>query len=164
MNSSPILSVSMVLIQITLGGVLCSTVDAQVELNMTSRKACSSLIDKESPANHSAQVINLEPTWSEAEPSIDTRIVYVSSSQGNDGHSGLSINDPVASLQIAKGLLRDGFPDRMLLKRGDFWNEGFGTWVLSGRSENEPMIIGAYGSGTQRPHLQPSEHCIYLVG
>ena len=164
MNNSPILSVSMVLIQITLGAALYSTVDAQVKLNVTSRDACSSLIDKESPSRHLAQVINQEPTWSEDDPSADTRVIYVSSSEGNDSNSGFSENDSVRTLGEAESRMRDGFPDWLLLKRGDVWDEGFGTWTLCGRSESEPMIVGAYGSGTQRPHLRPPNKGFYLLG
>ncbi|MDG2055584.1 MAG: right-handed parallel beta-helix repeat-containing protein [Phycisphaerales bacterium] len=164
MSSSPILSVSIVLIQIMLGGALCSTVEAQVTFDGASRDACSSLIDEESPSRHLAQVINQEPVWSEDDLSADTRVIYVSSSEGSDSNSGFSENDPVRTLEEAESRMRDGFPDWLLLKRGDVWDEGFGTWTLSGRSESEPMIVGAYGSGTERPHLRPPNKGFYLLG
>jgi hypothetical protein len=103
--------------------------------------------------------------WSEAAPSLDTRLVYVSSSQGDDSQSGTSIDDPVRTLAEAKSLMRDGFPDRMLLKRGDVWHESFEAWTLSGRSANEPMVIGAYGEAAERPHIELTEQrAMYLLG
>lgn len=103
--------------------------------------------------------------WSEAVPSPDTRYVYVSSSEGSDSSSGLSVDHPVRSLGRAMSLMRDGYPDRLLLKRGDVWYESFGGWTLSGRSESEPMIIGAYGSASDRPHLRlTNERAMYLIG
>src|SRR5437588_598483 len=45
-------------------------------------------------------------------------------------------------------------PTGCYLKRGDEWSETFGgNWSKSGRSADEPMVIGAYGSGTERPHV-----------
>ena len=34
------------------------------------------------------------------------------------------------------------------------WNEALGTWNKSGRSASEPMLIGAYGGGDERPLLK----------
>lgn len=92
-------------------------------------------------------------------PAPDSRIIYVSSSQGNDSNSGLSSSAPVKTLIKAQSLLRDDMPDWMLLRRGDTWveerlagayNDGF---AIGGRAETEPMVIGAYGSGTARPRI-----------
>ena len=91
--------------------------------------------------------------WTIITPSADTRKVYVSSSVGNDSNNGLSENTPVKTLQKGKSLLRGGFPDWLLLKKGDTWtNEGFG-WAPSGRSAAEPAVISSYGSGG-RPLLK----------
>lgn len=92
--------------------------------------------------------------WTVFAPSADSRIVYVSDSLGDDGNSGLSVDQPVKSLGVAKGLIRDGYPDQLLLKRGDTWtNQSFGDWTKRGRSATEPLLIGAYGSGN-RPLVQ----------
>ena len=89
--------------------------------------------------------------WTQVAPSADSRIIYVSSSVGNDANSGTS-SAPVRSLGKAASLTRSGMPDHILLKRGDTW-----TWPLilstSGRSGDEPLLIGSYGSGP-RPILK----------
>jgi chitodextrinase len=90
--------------------------------------------------------------WTDVDPSADTRAVYVSSSGGSDTNSGLSAGAPVKTLAKARTLLRDGSPDWMLLKRGDAWSENLSTWTHSGRSQQEPMVIGTYGTG-ERPKL-----------
>ena len=92
--------------------------------------------------------------WTQIGKSGDSRVIYVSSSQGSDSNSGTSQDSPVRSLNKAKSLLRSGMPDHMLLKRGDTWNESLGTWNKSGRSASEPMLIGAYGSDDARPQLK----------
>ncbi|HTL31050.1 MAG TPA: SdrD B-like domain-containing protein [Tepidisphaeraceae bacterium] len=90
--------------------------------------------------------------WTNVTPSSDSRIVYVSSSTGNDNNNGLSSSAAVKTIARAKSLMRNGVPDEMLLKRGDTWNESFGTWRTSGRSAQEMQLIGTYGSG-ERPVL-----------
>jgi len=88
-----------------------------------------------------------ESGWTIFTPSVDTRQIYVSASLGSDSNSGLSEALPVRSLEAGRALLRDGYPDWMLLKRGDTWNNSsLSSWRLSGRSANEPMLVGAYGS------------------
>ncbi len=103
-----------------------------------------------------------------ANPSNDTRIVYVSSSEGNDANSGLSALAPKRTLYAAHRALRSGSPDWMLLKRGDTFDgadyqqrlgrelggsntEGDYTWYLDGRSPSEPMVLASYGTSTVRP-------------
>jgi hypothetical protein len=93
--------------------------------------------------------------WTQFAPSQDTRLVFVSSSQGNDANSGLNPNEPVKSLNRAYDLLRDGYPDWMLLKRGDVWHEQMPSPNTSGRSESEKLIIGAYGDDQSRPQIRP---------
>jgi len=88
--------------------------------------------------------------WTVVEPSPDTRLVFVSASAGDDENSGLYANLPVRTIEKGKSLLRDGYPDHLLLKRGDVWeDESFGRWKLSGRSSEEPMVVGAYGEGAR---------------
>jgi hypothetical protein len=91
--------------------------------------------------------------WSVVSPAGDSKVIYVSSSQGNDNNSGLSPSSPIQSISKGKSLLRDNSADQLLLKRGDVWNEAIGGWNFSGRSESEPMLIGNYGSG-ELPELK----------
>lgn len=83
-------------------------------------------------------------------PSVDTRQVFVSAT-GNDANDGLSSATPKLTIAAGVALLRDGFPDWLLLKAGDtFTNQAFAAnWLLSGRSPSERMLIGAYGSGAR---------------
>ena len=85
-------------------------------------------------------------------PEAGSRVIYVSSSLGNDANDGLSPTAPVKSLDHAKSLLRDKSGDQMLLARGDVWHATLGDWTKSGRSSGQPMVIGAYGTGL-RPRL-----------
>lgn len=86
--------------------------------------------------------------WTLFPPAADARIVYVSSSSGNDGSDGSQAH-PRRTLQIAKQSLRQGFPDRVLLKRGDVFDETLVRWDSSGRSADQPALLGAYGDGAR---------------
>jgi hypothetical protein len=92
--------------------------------------------------------------WSLFTPSADSRIIYVSSSTGNDSNNGLSEAFPKKTIAAGKTLLRNGYPDWLLLKRGDVWNEGLGSIDVSGRSPTERMVFGSYGTSTVRPELR----------
>ncbi len=85
-------------------------------------------------------------------PSTDTRQVFVSSS-GNDSNNGLSAQSPKRTIAAAVGLLRNGYPDQLLFKRGETFNDSFGNFHKSGRSATEKMVIGTYGQGA-RPRIQ----------
>jgi len=93
----------------------------------------------------------------------DARIIYVSSSTGTDTtqYRFHTPDDPEVgddpfnpagdvyeykTIATAYAKLRDGYPDIMLLKRGDTWNEDLPTWTKSGRSVAERMVFGSYGS------------------
>lgn len=97
--------------------------------------------------------------WTDFVPSADTRIIYVSSSQGLDENDGLSMVTPKRTLAAGYALLRDGYPDHLLLKRGDIWVDesftGASAWNKSGRSADERMLLGAYGTGP-RPEIRPA--------
>jgi len=95
--------------------------------------------------------------WTQFSPSEDTRLVFVSSSTGRDSNSGLNPNEPVQSLARAYELLRDGYPDWMLLKRGDVWYESMPSPTKSGRSAEERLVIGAYGDASDRPQVRPAD-------
>jgi len=90
--------------------------------------------------------------WIVVTPSADSHIIYVSSSTGNDKNSGLAPFSPVQTLGKAVSLLRNGYGDEMVLRRGDVWHDSLGLWWKSGESQQDPLLIGAYGSGA-RPQL-----------
>lgn len=88
--------------------------------------------------------------------SADTRVVYVSSSAGDDSRDGTTPARAVASLARAAALVRDGHPDHVLLKRGDVWRDQHLGRFKSGRSAREPLVVGYYGAQGARPLLQVS--------
>ncbi|RNC80520.1 MAG: right-handed parallel beta-helix repeat-containing protein [Phycisphaera sp.] len=110
------------------------------------------------PTDFNAFLVNYNnpPTnegWTNLSPSADSRVIYVSSSQGNDSNDGRSQNRPVRTIQKAYDLIRDGKPDWVSLRRGDTFYESLPNWKKSGRSKSEPMVITAYGTSTVRPKI-----------
>ncbi|MCS7033789.1 MAG: right-handed parallel beta-helix repeat-containing protein [Phycisphaerae bacterium] len=89
--------------------------------------------------------------WTKITPSSTSRMIYVSSSTGNDANPGTQ-DRPIKTLARAQRLVRDLHPDWVLLKRGDTWYESFPDWVVSGKSAQEPTVITSYGSGP-RPKI-----------
>jgi len=88
--------------------------------------------------------------WTVFTPSADTRTIYVSNSAGNDVNDGLSTSTPVKTIARGLSLIRSGYPDWLLLKKGDTWtNETFSYLAVSGRSAAEPMLISSYGAGAR---------------
>ena len=77
----------------------------------------------------------------------DRRFVFMSSSEGSDDNDGLTDESPIRTIKGALRLMRNGHPDRLLLKRGDVFRAPNINDVFSrgGRSVIEPMMIGAYG-------------------
>ena len=89
---------------------------------------------------------------------LDSRVIYVSSSSGNDANSGLSPQAPKKTLGAGYALLRNGFSDRLLLRSGDdFKTTPFLEWNISGRSPTEPTGISTYG-GPVRARLSPPQN------
>lgn len=94
--------------------------------------------------------------WTVVTPSEDSRIVYVSSSEGDDSNDGLSPETPKATIEAADLLIRDGYPDHLLLKRGDTFYAGettLGQWK-NGRSADEPLLVSYYGESGPRPLIE----------
>lgn len=89
--------------------------------------------------------------WTQVTPSSDSRLVYVSNA-GNDSNDGLSPSTPKATIAAANSLIRNGYPDHLLLRRGDTFvlSGGLGSWK-SGRSATEPIVFSYYGSSGARP-------------
>jgi hypothetical protein len=92
-----------------------------------------------------------------ADPSIrpDSRLIYVSSTAGDDTNDGLSPATPKRTLAGGVDQLRDGYPDWLFLRRGDTWAEGFAPFEFSGRSDDEPIVVTAYGPGDVAPLVWP---------
>lgn len=100
------------------------------------------------PSNNSSL---LKPGY--GPPSVDSKVIYISYSTGDDANDGLSEVTSKKTIAAGYALLRTDFPDHLLLKKGDTWVETLGTWKKCGRSPTEPMVIGSYGTG-QRPLLK----------
>jgi hypothetical protein len=112
--------------------------------------------------NESAGPRSLENGFTTFNKSADTRVVYVSSMLGNDIFNGLCPTRPLnaiagacgpkKTLQAGYDQLRNGHPDWLLLRRGNVWkDEFFPNWDKSGRSPAQKMLLGSYGTSTQRP-------------
>ena len=108
-------------------------------------------------------------------PSVDSKIMYVDATLGNDTtaipYAHDSFADPFlptselsyATFNAAYAELRDGFPDWILFKKGEEWLNINQSISLSGRGLDEPMLLGAYGSGTVRPLLKTDvTHTTYV--
>jgi len=108
--------------------------------------------------------------WTQFTPSPDSRLIYVSAQSGNDVTAAFytsaspeiganpfnpaGLVNAYSSINAAKAQLRAGFPDWILFKKGDVWvNQSFGSLLLYGRNANEPLLIGSYGTATQRPQI-----------
>lgn len=86
--------------------------------------------------------------WSSYAPAADSRVIYLDNTPGGPGkdtNSGLSASTPVFSWSKAVSLMRSGYPDWLLIKRGTTFNLGVSNWNKSGRSASAPMVISTYG-------------------
>jgi hypothetical protein len=118
-----------------------------------------------------------EPEWTDITALINSpaysasRVVYVSSSQGNDGTGQVyapaalggqplepASVQPYATLSAAWAQIRNGSADVLLLRRGDTWAANLYT-NKAGPSASARIIVAAYGPATAaRPqvgHLFP---------
>ena len=96
--------------------------------------------------------------------SADSRVMYVSSSQGSDaGNNCQTKSNPCAKIEHAITFMRSGYPDHVLLKRGDRWRlEGqplpglqhYLDGLKSGRSSSEPAVLSYYGDSGPRPIIE----------
>ncbi len=92
--------------------------------------------------------------------SPDSQIIYVSSSEGDDANDGLSPETAVATPKRGADLVRDGFPDFLLFKRGDSWrgmdigDNSVERRFKSGPDAEHPIVISSYGDSTERPRLE----------
>jgi len=120
--------------------------------------------------------------WTQFTAPADARIIYVSDTDGNDASAQVyapgdaqvggnpflpaGVIQAYKTISAARTQLRNGFPDWILLKKGDtFSDQHFGTLNISGRNANEPMLFGSYGSSPQRPRvLTGAAHLIAFSG
>ena len=88
--------------------------------------------------------------------SADTRQVFVSNSAGNDANTCLTENDPCKSIEQGIERMREGFPDHLLLRRGDTWRveQRALDGLPSGRSESQPAVLAYYGESGARPTIE----------
>ncbi len=122
------------------------------------------------PKPPAARWLPVDPEgWSILRPAKDSRLVYVSSSKGDDNSARFyTPGDPVIgpdpfhptgqvrpykTIRAALAVVRDEHPDWLLLKRGDTWTEAIGP-VPNGRSKREPFVVASYGSNGPRPQLR----------
>ncbi len=109
--------------------------------------------------------------WSILTPSPESRILYVSSSEGDDESAkyynyedaeiGENPEMPVgnvlaySTIAAAVNNSRQDQPDWILLKRGDVWYEPLK--LKNGPSPAAPFVVGSYGEGNERPLLKTGE-------
>lgn len=98
--------------------------------------------------------------WTVVTPSEDTRVVYVSSSLGSNSNDGLSPEMPVKTIGRGAQLVRNGYPDHLLLKRGDQWTDETLGDFKGGRSATEPLVLSYYGDEGDRPLIRASHEFI----
>lgn len=82
-----------------------------------------------------------------------SRLVYVSSSVGLNTNDGLTELTPKQTIVAGKALMRDGFPDWILLKAGDTFSEGDIRIEKCGASVDAKHVWTSYGTG-DRPILK----------
>jgi hypothetical protein len=98
--------------------------------------------------------------WTTFAPSSDSLVVYVSASTGDDQNDGLSESTAKETISAGLALMRHGFPDWLLLRKGDTFPatdvpSGGYKWIASGRSPTEPQLFSSFGPlGTARPLIQ----------
>ena len=111
-----------------------------------------------------------EQGWSILNPSTESRLIYVSASEGDDAlglvyspsspQVGTDPQNPSGSIQSFKTitkamtLAREGYPDWVLLKRGDEWIRDTVINAVSGRSISERSVLTFYGTRPARPLIK----------
>jgi len=110
-----------------------------------------------------------ESGWSIITPSEDSRLIYVSSSLGDDETAEfyaprdiLDIQNPVKikpykTIHAAIAQSRQGFPDWILLRRGDQWEVAERAELKAGRSVDERSVFTSYGQSPDRPVITRSD-------
>lgn len=102
-----------------------------------------------------------ESGWTTFDLSPDSQVIYVSN-DGDDSNDGLSPENAVATSARGAELVRDGFPDFLLFRRGDTWRSSLSEdrrerRFKSGRSVEEPLVVGSYGDVPERPVFEVTQ-------
>ena len=98
--------------------------------------------------------------------SADTRVIYVSNA-GDDTNDCLGESSPCKTIEAGLALMREGYPDHILLKRGDTWRAPADKFywldrqLFSGRSLSEPAVMSFYGSEGNRPRIEKAGGAFY---
>ena len=117
--------------------------------------------------------------WTILKPAPDSRVIYVSSRQGDDatakvyeaGAAAVGSDPtkpagtihPFKTVSAAMAKARANRPDWVLLKRGDTWRD-VSIQAVQGRSKTAPSVLGAYGRSAQRPRVTGQTAAISLGG
>ena len=112
--------------------------------------------------------------WTIVTPHENSRIMYVSNTDGNDTTAqiyGASDFDnpflpgsnvlPFQDIETAKSHMRDGMGDWILFKKGDTFYDVIGSNKVSGLSPEYPTLYGSYGSSAQRPAFLSGERTVF---
>jgi hypothetical protein len=121
--------------------------------------------------------------WSTFDPTSDTRIIFVSSSDPNRNDTtcrpytqaelqALTSSNyvgliPCATINAAMPKIRalgNNQHNWLLVKRGDSFNEGFIRIQVSGRSPAERFVIATYGSSMERPLINAGSQTGFYRG
>lgn len=88
----------------------------------------------------------------------DSAVTYTLSDTdvGDDPYNPVGGINAFETIEAALDQLRDGFPDYILLKRGETWEPEGTIYLTRGRSLGERMVLTTYGTGTQRPTIKNS--------
>jgi hypothetical protein len=109
--------------------------------------------------------------WTIFAPSADTRICYVDPTTsdgtgtywvwgdgdveiGSDPFNPAGNVDPYPTIAEAVAVQRDGYPDWILIKRGETITEFIDPDTTSGRDEDEPRVLGSYGASGASPIIR----------
>ncbi|MBW2465132.1 MAG: hypothetical protein JRH11_26015, partial [Deltaproteobacteria bacterium] len=116
----------------------------------------------EGDATEASRPRDEEGGWTTFDLAADSRLIYVSA-DGDDGNDGLSPETAVATPRRGAELVRDGFPDFLLFRRGDTWRSSLSSDRIarrfkSGRSATERLVISSYGDSALRPRFEVEEH------
>ena len=109
-----------------------------------------------------------ETGWSIITPSEDSRLIYVSSSTGDDDsaefYAPRDVEDirnpglikPYKTIEEAIKNARQGYPDWILLHKGDSWEVDGPVHLKGGRSLSERSVFTSYGESIGRPTIVKS--------
>jgi hypothetical protein len=109
------------------------------------------------PSSAPVAVVTSNEGFTRRVKSSDTREIFVSSSSGNDDNTCLSSSVPCKTIQAGMAKAREGFPDHVLLKRGDIFQDQTINYKMIGRSQSAPAVISFYGSSGDRPRIRSDQ-------